>query len=345
MTAQVQSLALDIPVLDLASARDASGSFSPEFLAQLEDAASRVGFFQITGFGARPGQIDELFSQLAEFFARPTDEKLLLDNRLNPHFRGYTRIGAELTKGRPDSREQIDYGPEQVPASADELAQQPSLLLKGPNQWPAGQPQLAETAMAWAELMRQVGDELLAALAVVLGQDEDYFVQHFAGDANWMGKLVHYVGGVKSAGDQGVGEHKDYGFLTLLLQDQIGGLQVLPEGATEWIDVPPTEGALVINLGEMLEVATDGFYQATVHRVIAPDEGVDRYSVPYFHSPRLTAVVDPVPLPPQLAAKARGVTQDPDNPLLANYGENVLKGWLRAHPEVTAKYHSHLVED
>lgn len=345
MTAQAHSIDVEIPVLDLASARGANGEFTPEFLAQLQDAASRVGFFQITGFGAGCGQIDELFNQLAEFFNRPTDEKLLLDNRDNPHFRGYTRIGAELTQGRPDSREQIDYGPEQTPATAEELDAAPYMLLKGPNQWPAGQPRLQEVAMAWAELMRKVGDELLAGLAVVLGQDEDYFAKHFTGDTNWMGKLVHYVGGLESAGDQGVGLHKDYGFVTLLLQDQVGGLQVLPEGTTEWIDVPPTEGALVVNLGEMLEVATEGFYQATVHRVIAPPPGVDRYSVPFFHSPRLDAEVEPVPLPAELASKSRGITQDPSNPLLANYGQNVLKGWLRAHPEVTARYHAHLLNN
>ena len=120
-----------------------------------------------------------------------------------------------------------------------------------------------------------------------------------------MGKLVHYVGGVvEAAGDQGVGSHADYGFVTLLLQDDVGGLEVLPPGTSRWLPVEPLPGALVVNLGEMLEVATEGYLAATIHRVQAPPPGVDRYSVPFFWSPRLDAVIQPVPL--RTGAEGRG---------------------------------------
>jgi isopenicillin N synthase-like dioxygenase len=152
------------------------------------------------------------------------------------------------------------------------------------------------------------------------------------------------VGGVvEAAGDQGVGSHADYGFVTLLLQDDIGGLEVLPPGATEWAPVEPIPGALVVNLGEMLEVATEGYLVATIHRVQAPPPGVDRYSVPFFWSPRLDAVIDPVPLPPELQAEARGISDDPANPLLASYGMNMLKGRMRAHPDVTERHYPGLL--
>jgi len=81
---------------------------------------------------------------------------------------------------------------------------------------------------------------------------------------------------------------------------------------------------------------------ATIHRVIAPDEGVDRYAVPFFYSPRLDAVIDPVELPAELAAQARGVSDDPANPMLASFGSNMLKGFVRAHPKVTEKFHPEL---
>lgn len=335
----MNTILTSLPVLDLSSARHADGSFNEDFISSLREAAHNVGFFQITGYGADAGTTRTLLDTIAEFFNRPVEEKLELDNRTSAQFRGYTRLGAEITRGRADSREQIDFGPElepqqNVPANA------PYLKLQGHNQWPSAFPSLEKVAMDWATLMQKVGSELLAALSVGLGLPEDYFAQAFTPDPAWMGKLVHYVGGgvVPEAGNQGVGTHADYGFITLLLQDQVGGLEVQPYGQDDWIPVKPIEGALVVNLGEMLEVATNGYLMATIHRVTAPPAGVDRYSVPFFYSPRLDSVIDPVPLPPQLAAAARQVSDDPENPMLASYGANVLKGWLRAHPQ-TAKAH------
>jgi isopenicillin N synthase-like dioxygenase len=199
--------------------------------------------------------------------------------------------------------------------------------------------------MEWADLMSEVGMELLRAIAVSLELPEDYFDEPFQGTPAWMGKLVHYVGGVvEAAGDQGVGSHADYGFVTLLLQDEVGGLEVLPPGTSQWLPVEPLPGALVVNLGEMLEVATEGYLAATIHRVQAPPPGVDRYSVPFFWSPRLDAVIKPVPLAPGLKAAARGITDDPDNPLLASFGLNMLKGRMRAHPDVTERHYPDMVK-
>jgi isopenicillin N synthase-like dioxygenase len=334
-----------IPVLDLSTARQTDGSFSPEFIEQLRDATHRVGFFQLAGYGAAPGQAEELLATIRRFFALPLGERMKLDNRLSPHFRGYTRMGTEVTQGRADAREQIDYSPEREPVT-DYPPDQPYWLLQGHNMWPdESLPELEPAAMAWAELMSRVGTELLQAIAVSLQLPEDYFDEPFRDTPAWMGKLVHYVGSVvEAASGQGVGSHADYGFVTLLLQDSVGGLEVLPPGAAEWASVEPLPGALVVNLGEMLEVATDGYLAATIHRVQAPPPGVDRYSVPFFWSPRLDAVIDPVPLPPELKAQARGVSDDPTNPMLASFGLNMLKGRMRAHPDVTERHYPELMQ-
>ena len=333
-----------IPLLDLSTARGRDGTFDPAFIDALRDATHRVGFFQLTGYGAPAAEVDELFDVTRRFFELPLESRLELDNRLSPHFRGYTRLGHEITQGRPDAREQLDFGPER-PAIEDYPPEQPYWLVQGPNLLPdRALPELRTVCMAWAERMSGVGAELLSAIAVSLELPEGYFDEPFRDSPAWMAKLVHYVGGVVAdAGPQGVGAHADYGFVTLLLQDQVGGLQVLPPGTDSWIPVEPIPGALVINLGEMLEVATQGYLAATIHRVEAPPAGVDRYTVPFFFSPRLDAVIEPVPLPPALAARSRGVTDDPDNPMLASYGANVLKGWLRAHPEVARIHHPELV--
>ena len=335
---------LEVPVLDLSTMRRADGSLDPAFLERLRFAAHKVGFFQIVGYGAEPGQVDALFRVTAEFFARPEAEKLALHNQDSPHYRGYSAIAAERTQGRPDSREQLDFSADREPVPAERIGEGEEFWhLQGRNQWPAGMPELERTAMAWTALMDRVGEDLLKALCVAIGLDEDHFSAAFDGDRAWMAKLAHYVGGVAEAGTQGVGLHADYGFITLLLQDEVGGLEVRPYGQDAWLPVEPIPGALVVNLGEMLEVATDGYLMATIHRVQSPPPGVDRYSVPFFYSPRLDAVIEKVELPAELAADARGVSDDPTNPMLASFGSNMLKGFARAHPRVTERFHPGLL--
>jgi isopenicillin N synthase-like dioxygenase len=322
----------------------ADGRFDPGFLDRLRAAAHDVGFFQLTGYGAAPGQAEQVQALTSELFALPLAERLALDNRNSPHFRGYTRLGHEITAGRPDSREQIDFGPELAAVPRGEW-DAPYRLLQGPNQWPdAALPQLRETVEEWTGLLSQVATELTHALMAGLGLPEDHVDHLFTGQPHWFGKLIRYVGGPADGPDaQGVGPHADWGFLTLLLQDSTGGLQARPPRSADWIDVPPLPGALVVNVGEMLEVATHGYLVATVHRVLPSAPGATRQSVAFFWSPRLDATLQPVPLTPELASHAPGVTESADNPMLPTFGENALKGWVRSHPEVAARHHPELV--
>ena len=187
--------------------------------------------------------------------------------------------------------------------------------------------------MAWAALLGRVGTELTRALATALGAPEDHFDGAFAGEPHWFGKLIRYVGQASDGPDaQGVGPHADWGFLTLLLQDDTGGLQARPPRSSAWVDVPPLDGALVINVGEMLEVATDGYLVATDHRVLPCAPGTTRQSIGIFWSPRLDATLDALPLRPELAAEAPGVSQHAHNALLPRFGDNALKGWLALAP-------------
>ena len=98
-------------------------------------------------------------------------------------------------------------------------------------------------------------------------------------------------------------------------------------------------GALIVNIGELLEVATGGYLRATRHRVHAPRPGTDRVSIPYFLNPALDALVPIISLPPELAALSRGVEADPDNPIFNTYGENAWKSRTRAHPDVAEFHH------
>ncbi|MEC3981327.1 isopenicillin N synthase family dioxygenase [Amycolatopsis sp. H20-H5] len=319
-----------LPLIDISRFR---GPDRTAFLDELRHAAHDVGFFYVVGHGV-PGELmDGIFGVARRFFALPIEDRLAIENLNSPHFRGYTRVGTEHTGGTPDWREQIDVGPEREPVPGGP----PWQRLIGPNQWPPALPELRETTLAWQAEALRVSREVLRALAAALGNDEGYFDTWFDEEATTNIKIVRYPGRRTEDSEQGVGSHKDYGYLALLQQDDVGGLQVHTEDGT-WIDAKPVPGSFVFNIGEMLEIATGGYLRATRHRVVSPPHGVDRLSVPFFLAPRLDAVVEPLQLPPELAAKTRGVSQEKDNPLHASYGENALVGWLRSHPDVAERW-------
>jgi isopenicillin N synthase-like dioxygenase len=125
----------------------------------------------------------------------------------------------------------------------------------------------------------------------------------------------------------------------VLLQDEVqkddGG----------WIDAPPIPETFVVNVGEILEMASNGFLRANVHRVVSPPPGIDRLSVvAFFLGARLDATVPLLSLPDHLARQARGVTRDPSNPLFREVGKNYLKGRLRSHPDVARRHHADLID-
>ncbi|MDR6974704.1 isopenicillin N synthase-like dioxygenase [Streptomyces sp. 3330] len=327
-----------LPIIDL-SAADRGPQARALLHAQLHSAAHDVGFFQLVGHGVGERETGELLSAMRAFFALPEAERLAIDNVRSPHFRGYTRTGDERTGGRQDWRDQLDIGAER-PARTPGPDEPAYWWLEGPNQWPAGLPALRTAALAWIDRLSAVAEKLLHELLASIGAPVDFYDQAFGERAHPHLKLVRYPGSAGDGAGQGVGAHKDYGFLTLLLQDEVGGLQVQRADGL-FHDVPPLPGAFVVNLGELLEVATDGYLVATNHRVVSPPSAVERFSVPFFYNPRLDARVEPLPFPH--ASAAPGVTDDPANPLFAEYGFNELKGKLRAHPLVAERHHAELL--
>lgn len=296
---------LNLPVLDL-SLLDQGPDAAASFREQLRAATHDVGFFYLTGTGVTPELEARLHRTAREFFELDEADKLAIENVNSPQFRGYTRVGGERTQGEIDWREQIDIGPERdavTDAEAPDFAR-----LIGPNLWPAAQPELRDVATEWQEHLAGVARKLLGAWALALGAPETYFDEHFGEPATLL-KIVRYPGSREAEPVQGVGAHKDSGVLTLLwVEPGKGGLQVQRGG--EWVDAPSVPGAFVVNIGEMLEYATGGYLIATNHRVVSPRYPDDRISVPYFFNPALDARLPLIELPPELAAQARGVTQD-----------------------------------
>ncbi|MGC1521551.1 MAG: 2-oxoglutarate and iron-dependent oxygenase domain-containing protein [Steroidobacteraceae bacterium] len=329
-----------VPQLDLRGF-DAGESQRAQFLAELRMAAHGVGFFYLIGHGVEAPLLADLLDCAKQFFALPEGDKLAIEMIHSPHFRGYNRVASERTRGLPDWREQIDIGSERAALPRD--AGLPAWTrLRGPNQWPAALPQMRAVVTQWQAACMLVVTRILRAFALALGQSADALEPLYGDDPHYLIKLIRYPGRDATAADQGVGAHKDAGLITLLLQDDRGGLQVeTPRG---WLDVPPRPGTFVVNIGELLELASDGYLRATMHRVITPPERVERLSAAFFLGARLDAVVPLLQLPPALAAYARGPERDPQNPLLREVGMNYLKGRLRSHPDVARRHHADLLD-
>ncbi len=335
MTVTTATPATAVPLVDI-SRFAVEGPEREAFLADLRHAAHDIGFFYVVGHGIDPAVPAAVLDAAREFFALPLERRLAIENLNSPQFRGYTRENTEYTGGEPDQRDQLDIGPEReaLVLGPDDP---PYLRLIGPNQWPTDVPGLETAVLAWQAEADRVARTVLRALAAALGQPDTYFDEWFDDEATLSLKVVRYPGRGPGQSRQGVGPHKDYGYLAFLLQDDLGGLQVETLDG-EWIDAPPIPNAFVFNIGELLEVATHGYLRATRHQVLSPPADRDRYSVPVFLGPRLDAVIPPIDLPAELAAQARGIEQDPDNVLQAEYGEKSLVGWLRSHPRVAERW-------
>ena len=330
-----------LPVLDF-SRLDASPEEAEAFRDDLRRATHDYGFFYLTGHGVPESLVSRVLETSRRFFDLPEAEKLSIENVLSPQFRGYTRVGGELTQGKVDWREQIDIGSERETVERGEDVAD-YWRLEGPNLWPDALPELQDVVTRWHDELSAISIRLLQAWASSLGADPHVFDAAFAERPSTLIKIVRYPGKSDPTPKQGVGAHRDGGALTLLLVEPgKGGLQVAHDD--EWIDAPPVPGAFVVNIGELLEYATNGYLKATVHRVISPSIGSDRISIPFFFNPALDASIPVIPLPAALQSEATGVTPDPDDsPILQVYGENVLRYRLRAHPDVAAIHHADLL--
>ncbi len=331
-----------LPVLDMAPWREAPDSpAAAAFVAELGRVTHEIGFFYVVGHGVPDELAGRVHDIARRFFALPEEQRLAIENVESPQFRGYTRFGHERTNGRVDLRDQIDIGREDPPPVLG--PEDPAWLrLRGPNLWPAALPELRPAMLAWMDHLERVGHVLLRAMATALRLPVDTFDAAVTPPEVLLKVIRYRADAGQPDHDQGVGAHRDTGFLSFVHQDRVGGLQVERDGRL--IDVPALPGALVVNIGEMFQLVTRGYYKATVHRVVAPPAGVDRISLAYFFNPKLEATLTPVELPPDLAALAPGGdSDDPANPILANYGDNSLKVRLRAHPDVAERHHRDLL--
>ena len=274
-----------VPVIDVGPLVH-GGDLVP--VAAAIDAACRdLGFFYIVGHGVDPELTARLDALSREFFSLPEHEKEAISMRHGGRaWRGWFPLGGELTSGVPDAKEGIYFGTE-LPSS--------DRPMHGPNLFPARPAALRDTVLEYLDAMNVVGQAVLRGMAIGLGLPDSWFADNLTGDPLILFRIFRYPPTPGAGTDQwGVGEHTDYGLLTLLGQDEHGGLQVrTPSG--QWIEAPPIAGSFVCNLGDMLERLTGGRYRSTPHRV-RNATAHERLSFPFFLDPSWDAVVDRLPI-------------------------------------------------
>ena len=263
---------------------------------QIGKACSEFGFFYVVGHGVDADLQQQLEEVSRQFFAETLDEKLEINmSRGGRAWRGYFPVGGELTSGKQDLKEGIYLGAELDQDHPFVAARTP---LHGPNLFPSRIPQFRPIVLEYMAAMTRLGHALMAGISLSLGLEEEYFATHYTYDPLVLFRIFNYPASAGYDANNfafGVGEHTDYGLLTILKQDMSGGLQVKTK--SEWIDVAPLPDSFVCNIGDMLDRITGGRYRSSPHRVLNRREH-DRLSFPFFFDPNFNAEVKPLGLGP-----------------------------------------------
>jgi isopenicillin N synthase-like dioxygenase len=272
-----------------------SGGDAQPVAEEIGRACRESGFFYIVGHGVASDLQQRLERLSREFFAQPLDAKMQIRMELGgAAWRGYFPVGQELTSGKPDLKEGIYFGAE---LPDDHPLVRAGTPLHGRNLFPANMPELREVVLAHIVAMTGLGHTLMSGIALSLGLEGSYFRDRYTADPLVLFRIFNYPPETTSGDAEpgwGVGEHTDYGLLTILKQDDAGGLEVKSQG--RWIAAPPIPDSFVCNIGDMLERMTGGLYRSTPHRVrnIARR---DRLSFPFFFDPNWAARVGPIVVP------------------------------------------------
>ncbi|MGH8593773.1 MAG: isopenicillin N synthase family dioxygenase [Gammaproteobacteria bacterium] len=301
--------------------------------AQIGRACREQGFFYIIGHRV-DGSLQQRLERLSrEFFAQDIDKKLEISMALGGRaWRGYFPLGGELTSGQPDRKEGLYFGAELADDHPLVVAGTP---MHGRNLFPAQIPLLRETVLDYMAAMTELGHRLMGGLALSLGLSPHYFADRYTQDPLILFRIFHYPAMTPSHAEQphwGAGEHTDYGVLTILKQDDAGGLEV--KSPFGWIAAPPIPGTFLCNIGDMLDRMTGGRYRSTPHRVQSPTQR-DRLSFPFFLDPNFKAEVQPI-------ERGRAVTDDKDerwdrisvHELSGTYGEYLLAKVSKVFPQL-----------
>lgn len=267
--------AIEMPILDLGDWL-AGGPIEP-LVVQFKAACTNTGFLYVRNHGIPRAAVDAVFDATRRYFSLSMEERL--KDKIDERFRrGFMPYGVTQHPGhKPDLKESYELGVD-LPVTDPDV--QAGLPLHGPNRWPADKPWLKEAAETYFDHTVALGKNLLRIFATALEQPEDFFLQ-WCRKPMVQSRLFHYPPqSSPTALELGAAAHTDYGMLTILAQDPIGGLELRTRSG-EWVGAPYIEDTLVINLGDMVKVWTNDTYVSNPHRV-ANRTGRERFSIPTF---------------------------------------------------------------
>lgn len=285
---------LEIPVIDVAGlCSDRPGDSLQTIAGQVRAACLGTGFFYISGHGIADDLIAEVFAANRRFHALPASEKLKI--KMNRWHRGYQPLASSIlvssARFAPAQRaNQLESFFLRHEVSPDDPRYQ-VMDLMGPNQWP-DDPGFRDVVSRYDSAVRELGLRLLAAVSLAVGERPDFFARFFDPPFTTL-RLIHYppTPDARPADYFGIHPHTDYGFLTILAQDEVGGLEVQRVDGS-WIEAPPLPGTLILNIGDVLARWTNDVFNSTPHRVLNRSRQRSRYSVGMFFDPNLEAVVE-----------------------------------------------------
>lgn len=285
--------AKSIPVIDLLASEETTAR-------AIHKACRETGFFYVSNHGI-PGQlIKAQFDWAKRFFDLPVAEKQMLHMSKSASTAGYEPLGGQRLDSQDAKAEAAPPDLKETFYCGVELEDGDPLLKKrwrgfGHNQWPANLPGFREQMLAYHSAIRPLGDRLLSLIALSLELPADWFSPLYD-MPNATVRLIHYPPQPENAefNQIGAGAHTDWGDLTLLLQDMVGGLEV-QNASGHWIEATPIPGTFVVNIGDLMARRTNGIYTSNMHRVKNNRSGRDRYSIPFFYGPRPNSLVEPMP--------------------------------------------------
>lgn len=279
----------EIPVIDVASLAGGGPAEVQAIGRIMREASERIGFFYIRNHGVPQDLVDRVYEVSRRFYRQSLEQKLKV--QVNARHRGFLKVGEAkmYDRAKVDLKESFIWGLELGEDDPDVRA---GRKLMGPNQWPSDMPEFRATLYAYYEAILACGNRLLTAIAASLDLPLDFFASRFAKPLA-RGALVYYPPQPPDLGAEqfGVAPHTDYGGLTLVSQDDTGGLQVKGKSG-EWVTAHPIPGTLVINIGDLMSRWTNDHFMSNPHRVVNTS-GRERFSVAVFFDPSYDTVIDP----------------------------------------------------